>query len=49
MVVDTARVVEILAEVLEPVLRGDPVSALRRPWPPVGPLASAATGMWWIK
>lgn len=53
MVVDTGRVVEILAEVLEPVLHGDPVEALRRPWPSLKSTlnadASTANGMWWEK
>ena len=47
MVVDTGRVVEILAEVLQPVLQGAPVEALRRPWPPLGATLGKGSGMWW--
>ena len=49
MVVDTGRLVEILAEVLEPVLRGQTVEALRRPWPPVSSIEYASGGSWWEK
>ena len=50
MVVDTGRVVEMLAEVLEPVLHGKPVRALQRPWPPVRAMVeSFASSMWWLK
>ncbi len=50
MVVDTGRVVEMLAEVLEPVLHGESVEALQRPWPPVRAMVeSFASSMWWLK
>ena len=50
MVVDTGRVVEILAEVLEPVMHGESVQALQRPWPPVRAMVeSFASSMWWLK
>ena len=49
MVLDTGRLVEMLAEVLEPVLHGELVEVLSRPWPPVSSTAHAAGGLWWEK
>lgn len=49
MVVDTARVKEMLLDLLPRVLAGDSVEALapRQPWPPSTADAANGTGLWW--
>lgn len=49
MVVDTARVKEMLLDLLPRVLAGESVEALapRAPWPPSAADAPNGTGLWW--